>query len=54
MAPNEARKGDQVCVFLGTDVPFLIRPGLNSGDPGKIVGGCYVHGVMTDEALQWV
>jgi hypothetical protein len=54
MVPHEARKGDLVGVFLGSDVPVLLRPGKSSRDPVKLVGSCYIHGIMAGEAIQWV
>ena len=50
-APPEAKVGDIVCVFLGAQVPHLLR--LNAEDKLVLVGGdCYIHGQMEGEALR--
>lgn len=54
MAPNEAQKSDIVCILLGCDVPVLVRPGKDENDPVKIVGSCYVHGIMAGEVMNWI
>ena len=41
--------GDLVCVFLGGLTPFIIRP---VDQKYKLVGECYVHGIMHGEALE--
>jgi len=44
--------GDVVCIFLGGEVPFLLRESM-SPNSGKFqfLSECYVHGVMDGEAL---
>jgi len=54
MAPNEAQKSDIVCILLGCDVPVLVRLGENENDPVRIVGSCYIHGIMAGEATGWI
>lgn len=41
--------GDVIAVFYGCEVPFLLRAA--GGDCYKLVGNCYVHGIMYGEAL---
>lgn len=48
-APEKAKKGDLVCVFYGSKVPFVILPVKNEYE---IVGECYVDGYMRGEALR--
>ena len=49
LAPIAAKPGDRVCVLLGSDAPFLLRP---TGDKQyQLVGHCYTHGIMSGEAL---
>ena len=49
LAPRAAKPGDRVCVLLGSDAPFLLRP---TGDKQyQLVGHCYTHGIMSGEAL---
>jgi hypothetical protein len=49
LAPTAAMQGDLVCVLLGGQTPFILRP-----DNGKLhlVGACYVHGIMFGEAME--
>jgi hypothetical protein len=50
-APAGAQKGDIVCIFLGGDVPFIIRP-LSDGHY-HLLGDCYIHGIMEGQAMEW-
>ena len=47
--PRGANFGDQVCVFIGACVPFVIRK-LGGGNEYQLVGECYVHDIMDGEA----
>ncbi|KAM0437811.1 hypothetical protein ACHAPT_002176 [Fusarium lateritium] len=50
VGPLDTRVGDEVCVFLGGNSAYLVRPeekGLHS-----LVGEAYVHGVMYGELLK--
>jgi len=43
---------DIVCIFLGGEVPFLLRESTSaSGGRFQFLSECYVHGVMDGEAL---
>lgn len=56
MVPLHAKRGDQIVVFLGGIVPFVIRRSKERRDMFRLVGGCYIHGFMGGEALklpQW-
>jgi len=45
--------GDVVCIFLGGEVPFLVRAEkCGDADGFKFLGECYVHGVMDGEAMR--
>jgi hypothetical protein len=44
------RVGDIVCVLYGSDVPFVLRQVGNKGEY-KLIGECYVAGIMHGEAL---
>jgi hypothetical protein len=44
------RVGDIVCVPYGSDVPFVLRQVGNKGEY-KLIGECYVAGIMHGEAL---
>jgi hypothetical protein len=41
--------GDIICIFLGADAPYVLRP--DGEDFYKLVGECYIHGIMDGEAL---
>jgi hypothetical protein len=45
----DARVGDQVWVFRGGKVPFMIRPREGDGNGYTFVAQCYVQGVMQGE-----
>ncbi len=49
LAPRAAKPGDRVCVLLGSDSPFLLRP--TGTKQYQLVGHCYTHGIMSGEAL---
>jgi hypothetical protein len=44
------RVGDIVCVLYGSDVPLILRQVGNKGEY-KLIGECYVAGIMHGEAL---
>jgi WD repeat-containing protein 55 len=46
--PRGTKLGDQVCVFLGSQVPFVVRR-QEMGDSYQLVGECYIHGIMHGE-----
>ena len=48
-AVNGAEPGDVVAVFRGCDYAFTLRP--NGDSSYKIVGDCYLHGIMDGEAM---
>lgn len=48
--PDGTRVADVVCVLFGSDVPFILRQVGNQGNY-KLIGECYVSGIMHGEAL---
>ncbi|EXJ69490.1 uncharacterized protein A1O5_07526 [Cladophialophora psammophila CBS 110553] len=50
LAPLATRKGDHVCLLLGGDVLYVIRPALNGRF--TFVGECFVYGLMHGEAME--
>lgn len=47
-----ARDGDSIAVLKGCGMPMVLRP---AGEGlWKVVGECYVHGVMKGEVAEWV
>lgn len=54
LAPPGAISGDIVCLLFGGKTPFLLRnpaPIEGHGTCYKLVGDCYMHGLMNGEAL---
>ncbi|PMD29684.1 hypothetical protein L207DRAFT_444914, partial [Hyaloscypha variabilis F] len=41
-----------VCIFLGGNVPFVLRA--RNDSKYQLIGECYVHGVMDGEALKGI
>ena len=51
LLPEETYVGDEICIFAGVNVPFVLRSQPGSDPPQrKLVGPCYVHGIMDGEA----
>ncbi len=46
--PWTAEKGDQIIIFSGVELPFLLRPQAD-GQSYHLIGACYVHGCMKGE-----
>ncbi len=49
LVPIAARKGDLVYIFLGCNVPMILRKAEVS--KYHLIGGCYLHGFMEGEAM---
>jgi len=47
--PYTTEAGDRIAIFSGGDVPFVLRP--NEDSTYRLVGACYVHGIMDGEAF---
>ncbi|KAJ4303168.1 hypothetical protein N0V90_002061 [Kalmusia sp. IMI 367209] len=46
--------GDEVWVFKGGNVPFVVRPRIGKGEHGySFVGQCFVQGIMRGEIASW-
>lgn len=48
LVPAKATPGDQIAILKGANYPFVLRA---QGQSWKLVGECYVHGVMNGEAF---
>jgi hypothetical protein len=48
--PQGTQSGDIITILFGSSMPILLRPFNNNRY--KMVGACYVHGVMEGEALK--
>jgi hypothetical protein len=67
IVPPFAKQGDQICIICGAQTPFVLRKRereIPAGDDHtasqgeveyecqyKLVGECYVHGVMDGEVM---
>lgn len=51
IATGRVEEGDEVWVLLGGDVPFVLRP-ISGSIEYRLVGDCYLHGVMDGEAVR--
>jgi len=52
LAPHIIQPGDLICIFFGATVPFALRTAdLSEPDMFKLIGECYVHGLMRGEAF---
>lgn len=49
LVPHESRIGDEIVVFLGVRVPFVVR---KKGHHRQPVGACYVRNMMDGQALE--
>ncbi|KAL8833935.1 MAG: hypothetical protein Q9170_004011 [Blastenia crenularia] len=50
LVPQSTEPGDKVCVILGCSSPLILRTA-DDGSSHKVVGECYLDGIMTGEAL---
>jgi hypothetical protein len=48
--PRRTRPGDEICIFAGASVPYIIRSKQNCLYY-ELVGDSYVHGFMYGEAV---
>lgn len=51
LIPWYSEEGDLVCCLAGGSVPYVLRQS-DDGDDFKLIGECYIHGVMQGEALR--
>lgn len=52
-APPEAHLGDVICVLHGGAVPFVLRRTFSHDSEHRLIGECYIHGIMYGEALSF-
>jgi hypothetical protein len=50
-APPGAKVGDEICVFHGCKLPFVIRRAAHP-DHYRLIGACYIQGFVDGEALE--
>jgi hypothetical protein len=53
LVPLSATVGDRISIFSGGIVPFVLRDSIERPDMFRLVGGCYIHGMMNGEALNF-
>ena len=55
LALETAEQGDALAVLLGCSMPIVLR--MVEGEDGdvrwRVIGECYVHGIMRGEAMEW-
>jgi hypothetical protein len=61
LVPDDADKGDYICILFGCSVPVVLRgvkhvptSTQDKGTHYEFVGECYVHGMMDGEAVEAV
>jgi Heterokaryon incompatibility protein (HET) len=55
LGPVDLQVGDMICILLGVNVPFIVRPvDVPDGGEGtyRIVGEAYVHNIMDGEFME--
>ena len=54
LVPTETATEDVICILLGSKVPFVLSPkqsDISGTTVYSLIGDCYVHGIMTGEAM---
>lgn len=51
LLPRNSHRGDRIAVIAGSNVPFVIRKGADDEDAFRLIGDCYVHGMMSAEMI---
>lgn len=51
LLPRGTKLGDEICIFSGGYIPFVIRRQATSSSY-QLVGECYVNGIMNGEAME--
>ena len=50
--PLNSQIGDVIFLPLGSAVPFIGRPQRSTPETYRLVGECYIHGIMEGQLLQ--
>ncbi|KAH8819774.1 heterokaryon incompatibility protein-domain-containing protein [Xylogone sp. PMI_703] len=53
VVPNYTRVGDIIVVLKGGRVPFILRKSTERPKSFRLIGECYIHGIMHGESLSW-
>lgn len=51
VVPNMAQIGDAVAILKGGRVPFVLQESVARPGAFRLVGGCYIHDMMSGEGL---
>jgi len=51
VVPNMAQVSDTVAIFKGGRVPFILQKSIGRPQAFRLVGECYIHGIMNGEGL---
>ncbi|KAF9229921.1 hypothetical protein BU15DRAFT_24559, partial [Melanogaster broomeanus] len=51
LVPRSAQLGDTISLFKGGKVPLVLRPLKEHDESWRLVGECYVHGIMQGSAF---
>jgi hypothetical protein len=52
-APRTAEESDTICILPGCSTPLIIRPE-GEGNRFKVIGECYIQGIMEGEIMEWL
>ena len=53
IVPENAKKGDILTIFGGGNVPFLLRKSDSKPGAYRLVGACYINGIMDGESFSF-
>ncbi|KAI9666657.1 MAG: hypothetical protein M1821_004593 [Bathelium mastoideum] len=53
LLPQEARKGDIITVLHGLSMPVVLRDDSRHTDLYRLIGHCFVDGIMYGESVSW-
>jgi hypothetical protein len=51
VVPNMAQVSETVAIFKGGRVPFILQKIMGRPQAFRLVGECYIHGIMDGEGL---
>lgn len=51
IVPPKTLPGDIVCIVYGMQTPYIVRPSGDQSGKYRLVGECYMHGMMNGEML---
>ena len=51
VVPNMVQVSDTVAIFKGGRVPFILQNSMERPQAFRLVGECYIHGIMNGEGL---